>query len=94
MADEGADWESIGFILASEYRRKIFFHLDEKYSTPTDIALATWFRPGHVSDVLMDLRKKGLVECKNPNIKKGRLYAHTNKGKEIMAMLKKIKNKS
>lgn len=93
MADEGADWDSIGFILASEYRRKIFFHLDGKYSTPKDIALATGFRAGHVSDVLMDLRKRALVECKNPNIKKGRLYAHTKKGQAIMDMLKKIKNK-
>lgn len=94
MTDGLEEWEAIGYILASGYRRRIFFYLDGRVSTPTEIASATGFNTGHVSDVLIGLRERNLVECRNPKARKGRLYTHTQKGFSIMTALKKIRVKS
>jgi len=94
MTDSATDWESIGYILASDYRRRIFFYLEGRFLTPTEIASATGFNAGHVSDILVGLRERDLVECRNPKARKGRLYTHTEKGSSIMASLKKIKVKT
>jgi len=94
MTDSAEDWESIGYILASDYRRKIFFCLDGRFLIPTEIASYTGLNVGHVSDILAGLRERDLVECRNPKARKGRLYAHTPKGSSVMASLKKIKSKT
>ena len=55
--------------------------------TPTEISKMTKIARSNVSTKLIYLRKKGLVECVTPQRRKGRLYALTKKGKDVMYFL-------
>ena len=44
--------------------------------------------PHHISKVLAELKAHELVECINPEVRKGRLYRLTDKGDEIVKNLK------
>ena len=51
---------------------------------PTQIARKSDIRPNHISKVLAELKAHELVECINPEVRKGRLYRLTPKGDEIV----------
>ncbi len=84
------DWDLIGFVVASNYRRVVVEELSKGIKTPKQISKATGIRINHVSNILSDLSGKELVECKNPDAKVGRLYELTEKGKKLSESLKKI----
>jgi ArsR family transcriptional regulator, cadmium/lead-responsive transcriptional repressor len=84
------DYSLIGFILGSEYRGKILFDLDDKIKTPKILSKSTGIQINHVSNIIKDLSDKHLIECKNPEIRKGRLYGLTDKGKEILIKIKSL----
>lgn len=84
------DWKLLGFILASGYRTKIVLMLTQQMATPKQIATSTNLRIGHVSNVLRSLADKELVECVNPEAKRGRIYGLTTKGAEISELMKKL----
>lgn len=85
------DWDLIGFIVASKYRRKVVNQLSKGVGTPKQISEATKIRINHVSNILGEFSKRDLVECVNPNAKVGRLYRLTEKGEKIIESLNKIK---
>ena len=62
--------------------------LDGDVKIPTAIAKDSEIRPNHISKVLSELRAHELVECINPEVRKGRLYRLTDKGDEIVKNLK------
>ena len=80
----------IGFVLSSSYRLKILFCLGEKIRIPKQISKETSIQINHVSNILKELLDKELVSCKTPELKKGRIYSITPKGKEILIKIKKI----
>jgi DNA-binding MarR family transcriptional regulator len=90
MPQSKADWRLLGFILASDYRIKIALMLSKQMATPKQIAQGTNLRIGHVSNILRNLADKELVECVNPEAKRGRIYRLTSKGKEISELMKKL----
>ena len=51
---------------------------------PTAIANDSGIRTNHISKVLAELKAHELVECINPEVRKGRLYRLTDKGEEII----------
>lgn len=51
---------------------------------PTQIARNSDIRPNHIPKVLAELKAHELVECINPEVRKGRLYRLTDKGDEIV----------
>lgn len=54
---------------------------------PTQIAENSGIRTNHISKVLGELKVHELVECINPEAKKGRLYRLTEKGEDIVGNL-------
>jgi predicted transcriptional regulator len=84
------DWDIIGFVVASNYRRKVVEELSKGVKTPKQISKATRIRINHVSNILSDLSKREVVECKNPDAKVGRLYELTEIGKNVSDSLKKL----
>ena len=77
----------LGFILASNYRKKVLLALQEKTDTPSGIAEKTKIYPSHISNTLSELVDKKLVVCLTPKLKKGRLYELTASGKRILKNL-------
>ena len=58
--------------------------LDGEVKIPTVIARDSGIRTNHVSKVLSELKAHELIECINPEVRKGRLYRLTDKGNELV----------
>jgi predicted transcriptional regulator len=80
-------WNIIGKINSSSYRKKVLMALSEGHKTPTEIAKATSIRIYHISTILSELKKLGLIKCLNPELRKGRIYSITKKGKGILGSI-------
>ena len=76
--------DEINFVKASKYRTKIMKTLDGNVKIPSQIAKDSDINRSHISDILSQLKEYDLVECINPEVRKGRLYRLTKKG-EIVA---------
>ena len=77
----------LGYVLASNYRKKVLQSLQDKPLTPAMIAEKTEIYPSHVSMTLVELTKKNLVVCLTPKLKKGRLYDLTKEGRSVSKYL-------
>ena len=73
----------ISYVQISKYREKVMKSLDEDVKIPTAIAKDSGIRTNHISKVLGELKEHELVECINPEARKGRLYRHTDKGEIV-----------
>ena len=78
----------ISYVQISKYRAKVMKSLEGDVKIPTVIAKDSEIRPNHISKVLAELKAHELVECINPEVRKGRLYRLTDKGDEIVKNLK------
>ena len=78
----------ISYVKISQYRTKVMKSLDGDVKIPIVIAKDSEIRPNHISKVLAELKAHELVECINPEVRKGRLYRLTDKGDEIVKNLK------
>lgn len=58
--------------------------LDGEVLIPSQIAKNSGIRTNHISKVLGELKEHELVECINPEVRKGRLYRLTDKGDEVV----------
>lgn len=85
-------WQDIGFVIASEHRKKILNLLSITENTPKGISKSFNININHVSACLKSLLKKELVECITPKNKKGRIYRITEKGLNVLNIIKKIEN--
>lgn len=81
-------WEMISFINRSKNRKLILFRLS-KPTTPTVLARELNLHRSVVSRSLLDLEKRKLVACLNPQSKKERYYNLTKSGKMFR---KKVSN--
>lgn len=94
-SEEGEDEQSsnpirlkeMSYVKISQYRTKVMKSLDGEIKIPTAIAKDSEIRPNHISKVLAELKAHELVECINPDVRKGRLYRLTDKGDEIVKNL-------
>ena len=80
--------KEISYVQISKYRTKVMKSLDGDVKIPTAIANDSGIRTNHISKVLGELKEHELVECINPEVKKGRLYRLTDKGEKITENLK------
>ncbi len=78
----------ISYVNISKYRTKAIKSLEESPKIPSVIARDSGIRTNHISKVLRELKEHELVECINPEARKGRLYRLTDTGKEIVNNLK------
>lgn len=74
----------ISYVEISKYRKKVMKSLEGDVKIPTAIANDSGIRTNHISKVLAELKAHELVECINPEGRKGRLYRLTDKGEEII----------
>ena len=77
----------ISYVKISTYRTKVMKSLEDEVKIPSKIAEDAEIRQNHISKVLAELKAHELVECINPEVKKGRLYRHTEKGDKIVKNL-------
>ncbi len=75
--------EEYSFVVSGKFRKKVFLELKRK-TTPSQIAKDAKVSTTQVSRTLKQLEKKGLVECLTPRSKMGKIYALTDKGKELL----------
>jgi len=78
---------ALGFVLASEYRKKVLLVLQDGESRPSTISEKTKIYSSHISKTLSELVEKKLVICTTPELKKGRLYELTKEGRSILKYL-------
>lgn len=78
----------ISYIKISKYRTKVMKSLDGEVLIPTQIAKNSDIMPNHISKVLAELKAHELVECVNPEVRKGRLYRLTDKGEVLVKNIK------
>lgn len=84
------DWTAYGYILASDYRKRVVMSIGEEPKTPKKIADSSKLRLNHVSSVLSDLQKKRVVKCLTPKLTRGKIFALTEEGKRIASQLRKM----
>ena len=84
------DWELVGFVASSQPRLVVLVHLTKQASGPTAIASQYNIPKSRVSTVLKELMSLGLVKCLTPNLRKGRLYEATDKGREVINKLHEL----
>ncbi|MBQ2831159.1 winged helix-turn-helix domain-containing protein [Methanobrevibacter sp.] len=77
----------ISYVKISKYRTEAMKSLDGQVKIPSQIAKDTDIRTNHVSKVLSELKEHELVECINPEVRKGKLYRLTDKGNELVKNL-------
>jgi len=75
------------YVKISKNRTKVMKSLDGEVKIPTQIAKDCDIVTNHISNNLKLLKDHELVECINPEVKKGRLYRLTEKGEEIVKEL-------
>lgn len=78
---------TIAYVLSSTYRLKVVKVLHENMSFPSKIAKKSGIRLNHISKVLKDLKDNNIVECINPEVRKGKLYRLTDKGEKISELI-------
>lgn len=77
----------ISYVQISQYKTKVMNALDGEVKIPSNIARDSGIRTSHISKVLGELKEHELVECINPEVRKGRLYKHTEKGEQVVKNL-------
>ena len=77
----------ISYVQISSYRLKVIKALEDDVKIPSQIAKDSEIRQNHISKVLSELKAHEMVECINPEVRKGRLYRLTDKGDEIVKNL-------
>ena len=78
----------ISYVEISTYRTKVMKSLDDEVKIPSQIAKDSDILQNHISAVLKQLKEHELVECINPEVRKGRLYRLTDLGEEVVSELK------
>lgn len=82
------DDELLKYVNNSSYRVKVLKALGEDAKIPTEIASDSGILPNHISNVLRQLKEKEIVECINPEFRKGRLYRLSDNGLDVLKELK------
>ena len=79
----------ISYVEISKYRTKVMKALEGNVKIPSVIAKDSGIRTNHISKVLGELKEHELVECINPDVRKGRLYRLTDLGAEVVENINK-----
>ena len=71
---------TLQYVLTSKYRVKTIKAIGREVKIPTRIAKDSGIHANHISKVLAELKKCGVAECLNEDMRKGRLYRLTPLG--------------
>ena len=75
------------YVARSTYRVKVLKYLKTDVKMPKQIANDSGILTNHISNVLRQLKEKDIVECINPEVRKGRLYRLSDEGLDILNRL-------
>ena len=75
------------YVNKSSYRVRVLKSIGEDVKMPRDIASESGILPNHISNVLKQLRDNDIVECINPEVRKGRLYRLSDDGLNVLNKL-------
>lgn len=78
---------TIEYIEKSQYRSKVLKSLSNDAKMPSQISRDTGIIQNHISNTLRQLKEHDLVECINPEVRKGRLYRLTDNGEDVVKNL-------
>ena len=78
----------VQYVKRSKYRVDVLKSLEKEIQMPKEISQKTGILINHISKVLSELKHYDLVECINPDVRKGRLYRSTSKGLKIIEKIK------
>ena len=76
--------ELVRFVNKSSYRVRVLKSIGQSAKMPKEIAHDSEILPNHISNVLRQLREKDIVECINPEVRKGRLYRLSEQGLDVL----------
>ena len=79
--------EKVKYVNKSSYRVKVLKAIGEEVKIPKEIASDSGILPNHISNVLSQLKERDIVECINPEVRKGRLYRLSEEGLEVLKEL-------
>ena len=79
--------KEVRYVEMSGYRTKVLKSLEKGVKIPSGITKDTEILTNHISAVLKQLKDYELVECINPEVRKGRLYRLTDKGRKVLEKL-------
>ena len=82
------DWDNISFIVRNKNRKAVFYAL-EKTKTPTELSKELGINLGFVSNILIELLGRDLIECLSPNEKRNRFYKVNKKGEKLREKIEK-----
>lgn len=78
------DWDTVGFVRASDYRTRVLDALTDGPATPTTVGERTDLELTHVSRTITELRDHELAELLVPEERtKGRIYGLTDAGQTV-----------
>jgi len=78
------DWHEIIFIKSSKNRKAILKALQKKPMTPTELSKELNNHRSTISQNLIKMEKKKIVECLTPKNKNYRVYGITTKGQKLL----------
>jgi DNA-binding MarR family transcriptional regulator len=84
------NWANYSFIIRSVHRKRIFESLD-KPKTPTQLANDLSIDLGYISNLIISLLERELIECLNPKEKRHRLYIRSKKGNDLLKEMNNLK---
>ena len=73
----------VKYVNKSSYRLKVLKTIGNDAKMPKEIADDSGILPNHISNVLRQLKDKEIVECINPEVRKGRLYRLSDSGLDV-----------
>jgi predicted transcriptional regulator len=80
--------DKVKYVNNSSYRVKVLKSLGDDVKMPKEIADDSGILPNHISNVLRQLKEKDIVECINPEVRKGRLYRLSEEGLDVLENIK------
>lgn len=80
--------DKVKYVSNSSYRVKVLKAIGEDAKMPKEIAKDSGILQNHISNVLRQLKENDIVECINPEVRKGRLYRLSDEGLDVLENLK------
>jgi DNA-binding transcriptional ArsR family regulator len=85
-------WADVSFVLGSPLSKRILECLNKKSPmTPLQISKETNIARSNISTKLSELRTRKLAECINSESRKWRFYKITDKGKQVLSEVERVK---
>lgn len=82
-------WEEISWILRGKIKKEVLLALD-KPKTATSLSKELDTHRSTISDILIQMEEKKIVECLDPKQPYNRFYKILKKGEDIIKEIKKI----